>query len=598
MELINNISHSFVNLQSDYVGFNVNLGEFFLSLFFLLTAFGIFFIVFVVGEKARGKYFKDITEPHITPFISIALGYIVISTIIAILGLFSLINASSLIAVLLVSVAFTLSNLSFLKKSGSLYNAHFFKKRIQENAFLNVIVVIFICIGFLRLLLPETGVDAVSYNTDYPHLYIQNQTTMLSAKGSEIYITVPQLGAMPYVIADFLRARGASRFIHYLFFLSVILLLYVKNKKAGVYIVLLFVTSPVIIRLTSTAYTDFQWMLCWILSLFILNKKEISLKQYLLAGVLFGGALATKIWILAFFPIIISYVLLKQKSKKTLYLFIFILAAISTSGIWYIRSYIITGYPFYPNFSASIGTQFPAVSTFFSTEAIFFKVYNLQNLSPLALFLAITYLSFNSKLAWRKIFSPYSMTMFVLVYYLFLPIFYFAGRYLLLGYLLIIQPLGEYAVQIKRNKLFSFIFTTLLLLMVSYYGITNLLLMPYTVGLANRDKYIERILARDNSSYYDYEKKFSKWIIPDETIATYGLYGFYYANFRYKDTEYILEKERSLAVFKRSNIDKILIKHGDMNWFCKTVNISDCNQAQYRLLAYYEPAQQYLYELK
>lgn len=596
MELVNSVYQGVINLQSDYIGFNVNLGGISSSLFSFLAAIGIFFILLAVGEMIRDKYFTDAIEPHLAFFISVALGYIVISTILAILGFFSLINTFTLVAVLLVCLAFILSNPSFLKKLGSIYNVHRFKKRVQENRFLHVVIIIFICIGFLKLFLPETGVDAVSYNTDYPHLYVQNQTTMLSAKGPEIYITVPQLGAMPYLIADFFGVREASRFIHYFFYLSVVLLLYIKNNKIGIYVVLLFVTSPVIIRLTSTAYTDFQWILCWLLAFFIINKRDVSLNKYLLAGILFGGALATKIWILAFFPVIIFYICFKNNHEKEKILF-FLIGTFCISSIWYIRSFIISGNPVYPNFSSALGSSMFELSNYFTREAMLFKIINLINLSPIFVLITFFYLFKNTKTLSFSL-PSFSLTTTVVLTYVLLPIFYFAGRYLLLGYSVLIEGLGDYAFQIKKNMLFSFISTALLVLMIGYYGITNVLLLPYAVGLANRDKYIERILARDNSSYYDYEKKFSKWISSSETVATYRLYGFYYANFRYKDIEYFMEKEKTITVLKKNNINKLLIKHGNMDWFCEEVGISDCDSSQYRLLAQYDRAQQYLYELK
>ena len=110
-------------------------------------------------------------------------------------------------------------------------------------------------------------------------------------------------------------------------------------------------------------------------------------------------------------------------------------------------------------------------------------------------------------------------------------------------------------------------------------------------------------MSRDNSSYFDYGNKFSKFIKNNETVATYGLWGFYYADFNYIYSEDVFRKiGRSLSLLSKNGATKLLIKGGDMAWFCKTENLVDCSKHNYVFLTSYVfsdlSASQYLYAFK
>ena len=58
----------------------------------------------------------------------------------------------------------------------------------------------------------------------------------------------------------------------------------------------------------------------------------------------------------------------------------------------------------------------------------------------------------------------------------------------------------------------------------------------------------------------------------------------------------------SLQVLKKQGIHKLIIKGGNIEWFCNNLHVKDCYEGSYELLAKYEflyaPASQYLYALK
>ncbi len=134
--------------------------------------------------------------------------------------------------------------------------------------------------------------------------------------------------------------------------------------------------------------------------------------------------------------------------------------------------------------------------------------------------------------------------------------------------------------------------------MVFYYSISTLLILPYGLGWADRDKYISAVLAKDNSSYFDHDHLFSKWIRTNDLVATYKIEGFYYADFKYADVRDLMTGEKKdFNIFTRKGATKLLIRGGDINWFCSELKLKNCNK-NLKLLARYKLSSQYLYELR
>ena len=86
----------------------------------------------------------------------------------------------------------------------------------------------------------------------------------------------------------------------------------------------------------------------------------------------------------------------------------------------------------------------------------------------------------------------------------------------------------------------------------------------------------------------NFDYLFNKWISNKDKIATYGIYGYYYANFDYIDINYIFDKNnRSFDLLLQNNVTKLFIKGGDILWFCKTLSLYDCKSNKVELLASY-----------
>lgn len=605
--LFSNIINNFKFLSDDFNGISLNALGAFMFFVYLFFAMGAAFIIFLLGDKIRLFLFKEHND-ELAPFINIGLGYIFFTTGIAILGVFSLLNTWAIAIYLFVAIfigAYPVYDIrKYIKKIIKLFEKIYLEYKFNKWIF--IAIFIFVFIAFLRLIPPETGEDAISHHTSLPSLYLKTSSIMVDPKlSSSIVLPVPQLGEMLYVVTQSFGIKDSSRYVHFVFyFLFLALIYYVgKNKKNGSYSALLLITAPVVIQVSSKANTDFQWLLCWLLSIILITNTKMLKKSVMLSALIFGGVLATKLWTIVFLPIFIIYIVLVAKNN----LFgikmsaVFLLFALSVPLLWYVRSYMLTGSPFYPVFSQVLPNPLgPSFSSYIGFNKLIFHYENLLKFSPI-FFLSIVFFFFNKLNDIAKIIHSRLFIFFVLlsIEYLFMhPYFY--PRYLLGLYVIFIIIISFGIKEIvERAVINKIIVVTIYLLLMFYYGINTLITLPYGFGWADNNKYLTRVLSLDNSSYYNFDNLFNKFIDKNDLIVTYGIFGYYYADFSYVDAGYIFNsKNKSFNNLKASRVTKLLIKGGDIEWFCKELGIYDCNK-DIRLLASFpkEVGKYYFYSL-
>lgn len=611
--LFSNIISNYVFLKNDFTGITFSLPSFIFFIIQIVFVIILFTLFYFCGDKIK-HFFIGNKDNHYSLFVNICLGYIVFGTGIAVIGIFSLLSLHVLFGYYTIFVLFSL----FPYKKIYIYKIvttikHFFSQLYKLNKPIFIGTLLFVIIVFFRALPPEIGEDAVGYHTDLPVLYLSHQTMILSSKDPQRVIPVPQLGEMPYLAAISFGIKDASRFINFTFYCLVVLLLFVVAKQKKniflLYAPLIFVTSSVVLRHASTAYVDFTLLLCWLLPVILLqDKKGFSKKKIVLFGILFGGALATKVWLLIYIPVLILFIIFLQKDTKKRKIFqyvtIFLLSALAVSFIWYVRSYTITGNPIYPILSSYMPFEVyqeavSGISNYFVFNWKIFSVSTLVVLSPLFFLGIFSFLLYSKKILKRI--STSTLFLFILlitIEQLFINIH--LGRHLLPWYIFAIF-VASYGISyfFLQNKaiMYKYIFSFVYCILFSYYLVTTLLIVPYGLGLANQNNYLTRILSRDNSSYYDFDKTFGKWLNKNAIVATYDIFGYYYADFQYTDVHYIFEKKhQSFSLLKKNGISLLFIKGGEIDWFCKRLYLRDCNSSHVILLATY-PQNYHYYNL-
>ncbi len=600
-------------LKQDYIGLNFDFNILFNFILGLIFSFGLITVSYLLGKKILNALFKK-NDSESNYLVDIAIGYIAIAMGITLLGFFSILNSLAisiyLISLLLLSF-YPYNNLySLWQKFYQSLNKTI--NDIGKNKMVLIWVGLFVFLALINLINPEIRED--QYHVDFPKMYLSQQSIMTPSKEQLHVSASPLLSEMSYLIGIFIWSEESARYLHFIFYLLVILTLFkfseIKGYKFSIYAPLLFATAPVVMHETSSMYVDFQWIFYFLLSiLIILKNKQISYSNVALSGILLGGMISSKLWTIIFIPVFMIYLIIILNKvlfiKKIKYLSIFLFSLLSISLIWFLRAFILTGNPLFPAFANQIdlgGNSFYVpLSKLIGINFALINPINILNVfSPLFFLGCILFLyKFKENVRTLIELNLFKLVLLLLMIYFFINYPY--GRYLLGIYILLIffASIGIERT-IAKFKVVDSLFNFILFIFFFYYFINSLLIIPYSLGYANKNNYLTRILSKDNSSYYDFNHKFDKYISKDDNIATYGIFGYYYAHFRYIDINYIFDvNHKDFNDLKKEGLTKLFIKGGDINYFCKKLELKNCNTESYSYISNYMGSQPYyLYSIK
>lgn len=609
--LPSNILSNLNYLKQDFIGFNLNLS--FITNFILGFVISISFLLvsLLIGYKIRCLFFKKITK-DISYLVDIALGTILIGTGIAILGFFSLLKTPILFSYLaiLLFIALFRFNLDYIKDTaGSLLGN---LNSVKKNKFVCIWLTLFILLALVNLINPEIRED--QYHVDLPKMYLSKATIMIPPKEQFHVSASPLLSEMSYTIGIFLWSEESARYIHFIFYLLVLFTLFkfsqLKEYKFLIYAPLLFASAPVVIHETSSMYVDFQWIFYSLLSILLLVRdKKITHSTVFLSGILLGGMVSSKLWTIVFIPASLLFLIYLLRKNEMFFKFkkgvLFILGILIISSVWFIRSFILTGNIFYPAFTNQTSLE-NINSNFDTSHYLGFNVFllnpiNLVNVFSPIFFVGVLFLIFKVKNNFNLLKNLDLSKYAVLITILYLVIQYSWGRYLmgLYVFLIVSASLGIYNA-LNNIKYAKLVLNLILFLFFGYYIINSLFVLPYALGFSDKNKYLTRILSRDNSSYYNFDNKFDRYISNKDYVATYGVFGYYYANFNYIDVNSIYSKRgEPFNRLKENMITKLFIKGGDITYFCNIIYLTDCNSSKYELISEFNGTQPYfLYKIK
>ncbi|MEK7571934.1 MAG: glycosyltransferase family 39 protein [Patescibacteria group bacterium] len=601
---MNNIQTNFDFLRTDFISFAIHQSGIIAFLSHIVLAAGIFLTLYLVGEKLRLLFFSNSRQYAF--FINFALGYILIGSGFGLLGLLSLLKTEIIWAYLFVITAIALYPFSIKKIISRFFIFVSQAKNLRFKDFAIWGVILFILLSFLRLIPPEITEDA--YHTDLPHLYLMAETSMLESREPLHVIPYPQLAEMVYLIPLFFGDKEASRFIHFGFYLLIIRLLFCvaqsKQSSFSKFAPLLFVTSPIVIRYAPSQYVDFLLVFVLLLSI-LLIRKDIPKKQLLLSGILLGAGFAIKMWTLIYLPAVLIYIALLQKHKQRKEIFrlliFFTCFSLLIPLLWYIRAFLLTGNPIYPIFARFeyLETSQHTIPPSFSYVGFNWNMFAFENMivySPLFFFSILLFLFFFTQTG--KLVKKLPLTLFFILLMseqLFVKVD--LGRYLLSWYTFAVIIFSAGIFVTYKYTTIRYLFYGGFAVVFLYYLVNTLFMLPYGLGWSDKNAYLTRVLGRDNASYYDFNHLFDKHISSDDMVATYGIFGYYYADFKYIDINYLFSQDhRSFHLLKRNNVTRLLIKGGDIQWFCHRLQLLDCNPHTVTLLATY-PADTKKYNL-
>ena len=230
------------------------------------------------------------------------------------------------------------------------------------TVFSHVLIVCLVCST------PPISRDALIHHLAIPKLWLTNGGFYETPWAKYSYY--PMNIDLLYLVALYFKNDIAPKFIHFAFALGTGLLIYLYLKKRlgrnwGLLGVIIFVTTPIVVRLSASAYVDLGMTFFTtgsILGFVKWRDSGYNLSKWLIISCCcMGIALGSKYNALIawfFLNLIVAYSYAKDTHKQLpalRYGVMFFTITALVASPWYVKNYILTGNPFYPLFESFFG---------------------------------------------------------------------------------------------------------------------------------------------------------------------------------------------------------------------------------------------------
>jgi hypothetical protein len=255
-------------------------------------------------------------------------------------------------------------------------------KTTKLNITLGVLTITVIILTIILASVPPISRDALVHHLAVPKIYL-NHMGMIEIPSMDFSYFPMNLDLL-YLIPLYFEQPIAAKYIHFVFALltSGLLLIYLKealNLTYGLIGALLFLTTPVIVKLSVTAYVDlglifFSWSCLYYFLKWL--DEEFKSRYLVFSSIACGLALGTKynglillMIMLAFVPLVYSFTLNRNLARTAIdgqnsnsfkgvqCALLFLLIATIVYSPWMIRNIAWTGNPVYPLFRGAFNPQ-------------------------------------------------------------------------------------------------------------------------------------------------------------------------------------------------------------------------------------------------
>ena len=241
------------------------------------------------------------------------------------------------------------------------------KKRLE---FALIVFILLLAASVLTLSsVPPVSRDALTHHLALPKLYLANGSVF--ELPDRVFSYYPMNLDLMYLLPLYLGNDIIAKYMHFFFALMTAFLVFHFLKKKigsgfGLFGALLFLSTPVVIKLSTTAYVDLGlafFSTAALLSLLKWREQNFKRRYLIVASIWCGLALGTKYHGLIVFFILTILLLLfftritkpeKRSTNQVLnYLITFAGVALIIFSPWMIRNVIWTNNPIYPLFSST-----------------------------------------------------------------------------------------------------------------------------------------------------------------------------------------------------------------------------------------------------
>jgi len=531
---------------------------------------------------------------------SLGIGIIVWGTFVLLLGMLGILSSGLLW--LVAAVSFLLLSPEAVRVLGELRGLRVRKPRRKFEKVLLTFFLIFVFFNFIGALIPEKGVDALGYHLYFPKVYLQNHTMMLQARGSRLFSLFPHLASMIYILPVSLNLPNVAQLFH--FWLGVFTAITLGLITNSMVVCLVFYSTILVGSISRSAYSDF--FVTFFLSLGILGlvkvfgkDKEGGRKKLIMAGLMFGGVLAIKNQSLALIPLLIFWWIILSKKKLNSLITVF-LASILVPLLWYLRSFLVSGNPFYPMFESQ-GIRVPQFNLNFYLNFEFLKYLRVIFLFQPIFLLVFVFIN-------KKLKKHFFLGILVFLYWLFLPESFHDNRYFLPYFIVITLSFSPILERITKEKWGILGLMVVLAVLVLPRIYTNSFYLPYIFGFEEKKVYLSNALRTRPEDFYDIDGIFSttmkrvKWDNGEKKVLVDNTLGLYYVDFPFDEYEYssFYGKKFNQDEFKDRWKEKgylfLLLKNESLNDFFDKIGMVGENQNLFKLVVSHSPSQTYLYQ--
>jgi len=242
---------------------------------------------------------------------------------------------------------------------------------------IGILAVVVICIVILASV-PPVSRDALIHHLALPKLYLKHGG--IYEIPSLTFSYYPMNLDLLYMIPLYLGNDIIPKYIHFAFALltAACIFLYLSRRLGDIYALLgvvLFLSLPIIVKLSITVYVDLGLIFFSTAALFYLFKwmeNNYKLKHLLVSALLCGLGLGTKYnGLIVFFLLTIFVILIfiktsensvNKQSRAIGYGILFMLAAVVVFSPWAIKNYIWTRNPVYPLYDSWFNSKTAGVA--------------------------------------------------------------------------------------------------------------------------------------------------------------------------------------------------------------------------------------------
>lgn len=422
-----------------------------------------------------------------------------------------------------------------------------------------------ILINLIGALGPEIGFDALWYHLTIPKIYLTTHVISHIPGGLLYYSDMPKLTEILYLLPLSLKWEVGAKLIHFLFGISVCIVLYQFSRKYmsqwySLLVVLLFYSNLVVGWESITAYVDlartFFELLSFVTLIRWMEKKEKRL--FILSAVMLGLAVSTKLLSLSSLPIFLVLIVwngLKNREQLTetaKRIFLFTAITFFIPLPWFVNSFLATGKPFYPFLTDLYQkrSEYGSLSVIKLIQDIWdLFTRSSDPLSPLYL-ISWPLVILQVKKAHRVYVLSFIYLIFSLGIWYFLP--RVGGGRFMLPYLPVFSFLTVYTLINLENKVqYQVIYKLLVWLVVlysvvsiGYRGVANAKFVPYLVDRETKAQFLSKHLNFSYGDFYDTDGYFAKNFKKSDKALLYGFHNLYYVDFPFIDSTWVQKGDK------------------------------------------------------